>query len=62
MFTKIEREREMPVTQEELDRHAIKRELAQNVWPQLSPSDREWLMTGVTAEEWDQVFHTGSEA
>ena len=27
-------------------------ELIQNVFPDLSPDDREFLMTGVTAEEW----------
>ena len=27
-------------------------ELAQNVFPHLSPSDREFIMTGITDDEW----------
>lgn len=28
----------------------------QNVLPRLSPDDREFLLTGVTPEEWDEAF------
>ena len=28
----------------------------QDIFPNLSEDEREFLMTGVTAEEWDQLF------
>lgn len=31
-------------------------ELIQNVAPHLSDHDREFIMTGITPEEWDAVF------
>lgn len=43
------------VTQEQLDRWQ-RGELIQNVMPHLSAADREFLMTGVTKEEWDEAF------
>jgi len=51
---------DLKVTQEELDRWKAG-ELAQNVWPQLSPSAREFIMTGITEEEWDEEFGPASE-
>jgi hypothetical protein len=35
-------------------------ELIQNAMPQLSADDREFVKTGITGEEWDQLFG-GSE-
>lgn len=57
--------REMPgVTQDRLDqcwRFNANREgkHIQDVFPELSADDREFLMTGITAEEWTEAF--GSE-
>ena len=31
-------------------------ELIQNVMPNLTPDQREFIMTGVTPEEWENVF------
>jgi hypothetical protein len=31
-------------------------ELTQDILPQLSANDREFLMTGITPEEWDELF------
>ncbi len=47
--------REIPVTQAELDDWASG-ELIQNAMPSLSADDREFLMTGATPEEWDEMF------
>jgi hypothetical protein len=30
--------------------------LIQNAMPHLTPDEREFLMTGITAEEWDETF------
>lgn len=47
--------KDLPITQAEIYRWQGG-ELIQNVWPSLSPDDREFLMTGVTAEEWEASF------
>ena len=47
--------REIDVTQSQLDRWQAG-ELIQNVMPHLSPDDREFLMTGLTPEDWDEMF------
>ena len=47
--------RDLPITEEEVRRWQGG-ELIQNVWPQLSPGDREFLMTGITDDEWDDLF------
>jgi hypothetical protein len=54
-FTGTTRAREITVTQEQLDRWQAG-ELIQKVMPDLSASDREFIMTGITDEEWDQAF------
>lgn len=52
----IERTKEFPsVTEEQMERwdHG---ELIQNVFPELSDDDREFIMTGITPDEWDELF------
>lgn len=48
--------REIPVTQEQLDHWVNSTDLIQNVFPNLSKDDREFLITGITPEEWDSTF------
>jgi hypothetical protein len=31
-------------------------EFIQNVWPNLTVDEREFLMTGMTKEDWDETF------
>tara|TARA_R100001224_G_C4006119_1_gene144518 strand:- start:1018 stop:1239 length:222 start_codon:yes stop_codon:yes gene_type:complete len=42
---------ELPITNEQLDRWR-QGELIQNVFSDLTPDQREFIMTGITAEEW----------
>ena len=51
----VERVREMDVTQEQLQRWASGEKI-QNVFPNLSSDDREFIMTGVTGEEWEEFW------
>lgn len=55
MFTGKLHIKELPVTEAEIARWQGG-ELIQNVWPHLSPSDREFIKTGVTKEEWNEAF------
>lgn len=50
----IVRQRDLDVTPEQLARWKGG-ELIQNVMPHLSVSDREFIVTGTTDEEWEQL-------
>jgi hypothetical protein len=43
---------ELPITLEQIKRWE-NGEYIQNVFPELSPGDREFIMTGITDEEWE---------
>jgi len=48
-------EREMPITQEQLDRHR-NGELIQDVFYMLSDDDREFIVSGITSDEWNALY------
>ena len=54
MLTGVTHTKELPVTSLELDVW-MSGELIQNVFPHLSDDDREFLMTGITPEEWESL-------
>lgn len=54
VLTGITRTVDLPVTKAELERWS-NGELIQYVFPHLSDDDREFLMTGITPEEWDSI-------
>ena len=47
--------RDLPITKEQFDRWNAG-ELIQDVMPELSASDREFLISGSTNKEWDDTF------
>ncbi len=51
-ITGVEHTREVPVTQELLEEWAKSGRTIQEVMPYLSAEDREFLMSGITPEEW----------
>lgn len=51
-LTGIERARRLPITVKQLFRWKEGGELVQDVFPHLSADDREFLMTGITPDEW----------
>ena len=55
MFTGVERTIDLPITEEQL---TLWEEgmLIQKAMPNLSPDQREFIMTGVTSEEWNEAF------
>jgi len=55
-FTGIEHTMDLPITQEQLEAYTSGNGLIQNIFPDLTPDQREFLMTGVTSEEWDEFF------
>ena len=46
---------DLPVTQEQLDLYAAGA-LLQDAFPNLNPDEREFIKSGITAEEWDSLF------
>ena len=46
---------ELPITAGQLNRWE-QGELIQNVFPDLTPDQREFIMTGITAEEWREEW------
>ena len=55
MFSGKLHEMDLDITLDQLDRWNSG-ELIQNVFTNLSDDEREFLMTGITPEEWDEVF------
>jgi hypothetical protein len=55
-FSGITREVELPVTIEQMGRFESGMETIQDIFPHLSVDDREFIKSGITAEEWDQMF------
>jgi hypothetical protein len=60
-LTGITRTKEINVTEEQILAWQSG-ELIQNAMPQLSADDREFVKTGITGEEWDQLFGGSEEA
>ena len=48
---------DLDITAEQLARYENGEELIQNVFPDLSPEHREFIMTGITPEEWNSTFN-----
>jgi len=55
MLTGIERTMNIDVTFEQLHQWEVGGKPIQQVMPHLTDDEREFLMTGITAEEWEQM-------
>lgn len=56
-FSQVENTIDLDITPEQLARYENGEELIQNVFPNLSPEHREFIMTGITPEEWNATFN-----
>jgi hypothetical protein len=54
-FTGERRVRDLPITQEQLD-DWLSGTLIQKAFPHLSASEREFILSGITDDEWDELF------
>lgn len=52
---------DIPVTHEQIYEWQ-RGTLIQNAMPNLTADQREFLMTGITAEEWDEMFERNEDA
>ena len=55
VFSGITRTIELPITQSMVETYE-RGALIQNAFPDLTDSQREFYKTGVTQEEWDEIF------
>lgn len=55
-LTGIEHEMEIPITEEQLNEYYRSTLCIQDVFPHLTPEQREFIKTGTTSEEWDELF------
>lgn len=51
----ITRTMDLPVTQEQLNRVQAGG-YVQSIFPNLSSDEREFILTGITPDEWDELF------
>jgi len=47
---------DLDITEEQLAEYLSSRGLIQSIFPDLSPTEREFLMTGVSPEEWNAAM------
>lgn len=57
----ITRTMEIPVTQENLNSYYKEGKLLQDSFPGLTASQLEFIKTGITEEEWDNLFRSAEE-
>ena len=54
----IEREKEISITQEQITAWE-NGEISQIAFPNISPEDRDFILTGIVEEEWEQLTPEG---
>lgn len=57
----IERTRDIPVNPEDMIRWQQGHGCIQDVMPYLNDDDREFILSGITSEEWDAAFKEETE-
>ena len=50
------RSMELDVTEEQLNRYNTGQVTLQDCFPNLSPDEREFIKSGITADEWEETF------
>lgn len=55
-FTGTTRTRDLPVSEVDYGRWARGEALLQDAFPHLNADDREFIKTGITPEEWEQIY------
>jgi len=53
--SQIERAKELRVPQHQIDSW-VRGKLIQDAMPQLCADDREYIITGLSSEDWDRIF------
>lgn len=59
-ITGITRELDLPITREQYQ-NWVTGELIQDACPDLTPDEREYIVSGVYGDEWDELWGKGEE-
>ena len=51
-----ERTLDIDITEDQLKRWENGEGLIQNIMPNITPDEREFILTGITNDEWDETF------
>lgn len=54
-------EMDLPIKQEDLDRYLNNEGYIQDIFPNLPPEQREFIMSGITPEKWNEIFGGNEE-
>lgn len=52
---------DIDITAEQYERFRNSDDLIQNIFPNLTPAEREFIKTGYTPEDWDSLFNVEEE-
>lgn len=50
------RTKDLPIEKEDLESYERGEGLIQDIFPNLTPDQREFIQTGITEDEWDSLF------
>lgn len=56
VISRKENTMDLDVTQDQLNRYELGLGLIQNIFPNLSGEEREFIKTGITPQEWEELF------
>lgn len=56
VLDRLVRSREIEATEEQMDRYYCGEEKVQDIFPEMSKEEREFLISGIDGEEWRKVF------
>ena len=59
-YSGITRILDLPVTRKQLDSH-VEGMHAQKAFPNLTPAQREFIISGITEKEWNEIFPPENE-
>ena len=62
ILTNVWRDRVIHLRESDLDAYEAGECLIQEAFPYLSAEDREWIKSGITGEEWNQLFADADES
>jgi hypothetical protein len=61
MLSGIERTMEIPMTEQQVKDYNAGEKAIQHIFPELTPAQREFILNGITQEEWDTLYSSEKE-
>ena len=61
ILDQVVRSKEIEATEDQMTRYYLGVEFVQNIFPEMSKQDREFLISGIDGEEWNKMFGLGPD-